>query len=144
MKLKCFLLLLIILTFALNACGGLDALAPEPTATPLPTAASGYSSGGKIGNHASLFPIPTNVYNYMVLNPETLNYATSLNFDEIIAYYTKEFDNAGLTVRENATEINDLNFTMIWDGHDSGRAILLQGLDLENGSYNVILKFVDM
>ena len=138
--------------FPYNSCcprssvigGGNTGQSVAETPTPAPTPASGYSSGGKIGNHASLFPIPTDVYNYMVLNPDTLSFSTSLNFDEIIAYYTDEFGKAGYTVRESATEVTDVNFTMIWDGHESGRAIVLQGLDLKNGSYNVIVKFVDM
>jgi hypothetical protein len=148
MKYKLTFLVLLIAAFTLEACavfggGGTDQSALG-TPTPIPTAASGYSSGGKIGNHASQFPIPTDVYNYMVLNSDTLNFNTSLNFDEIIAFYTKEFGNAGYTIRESATEINDVNFTVIWDGHDSGRAIVVQGLNLGNGSYNIIVRFDDV
>jgi len=49
----------------------------------------------------------------------------------------------GQPVRESTTEINEVNFTVIWDGHDSGRAIIIQGMDLENGSYNIVVKFSD-
>jgi hypothetical protein len=144
MKYKHLYLFLVSVVFVLNACGRNTSQTVVETPTPAPTAASGYSSGGKVGNHASLFPVPTDVYNYMVLNVDTLSFNTSLDFDEIISYYTEEFDKAGYTIRESATEMNDVNFTVIWDGHDSGRAIVLQGLDLKNGSYNIVVKFVDM
>ena len=147
MKYRIVLLMLIIFALFVNACaGGGLSLKPPTEAAPSPTAtlSGGYTTGGKIGNHASLFPIPTDVYNYMVLNENTLNFNTSLDFNEIIDFYREQFDKAGYTERTSDTEINDINFTVIWDGHDSGRAIVVQGLDLGNGSYNIIVKFEDL
>lgn len=72
-----------------------------------------------------------------------LNYTTNLNLDEVMAFYRDEFGKNGFTERDILTVTSELTFNMVFDGHESGRAIVVQGVNLGNGSLNVNISLQD-
>jgi hypothetical protein len=90
------------------------------------------------------FPMPSSVENFMNLGDSGINYQTSLSLDEVVAFYRDAFENAGYSERSILTSIEDKTFSIVWDGHPSGQAIVVQGVDLENGTVNVNVRFEDV
>lgn len=99
------------------------------------------------GDSAALdteFPLPSDVKNLMELGPGAINYQTSLSLDEVVEFYRDAFADAGYDEREITTVINDTTFSIVWDGHPNGQAIVVQGVDLGDGTVNVNVRFEDV
>ena len=54
------------------------------------------------------------------------------------------FGKQGYTERELLTTVTDGVFSFVFDGHESGQAIVIQGVDLGDGSVNVNISFQDV
>lgn len=77
----------------------------------------------------SQFPLPTDVSDYMELGPDVVNFQTGMSLKDAIAFYRDSFAKQGYTERENNTIIaEDQTFSMVFDGHPSGKAIVVQGV----------------
>ena len=104
------------------------------------------SSGGEeeSGNYDTDFPLPADVQNLTDLGPGTINYQTSMTLNEVVAFYRDVFEMAGYNERDITTVINETTFSIVWDGHPSGQAIVVQGVDLGDGTVNVNVRFEDV
>jgi hypothetical protein len=80
----------------------------------------------------------------MKLDEDSINYQTSMSLTDIVDFYRSEFESAGYDERDITTVIDDTTISIVWDGHPSGRAIVVQGVDLSNGSRNVNVRFEDI
>ena len=89
------------------------------------------------GNLDTEFPLPPDVENLMDLGDGAINYQTPMSLTDVVEFYRAEFDKAGYVERPILTVINDDTFSIVWDGHPSGQAIVVQGVDLGNGTTNV-------
>lgn len=89
------------------------------------------------------FPLPDNVQNFTDLGDDQINFATSLTVEESIAFYRDELGKMGLTEREINTAITDDTFSMVFDGHESGKEIVVQGVDLGDTT-NINIRFEDV
>ena len=98
-------------------------------------------SGDDTGMNNSDFPIPSDVENLMDLGDSGINYQTSLSLTEVVDFYRGAFGDAGYVERDITTVINDTTFSIVWDGHPSGQAIVVQGVNLGNGMVNVNVRF---
>jgi hypothetical protein len=99
---------------------------------------------GESGESAAEFPMPPKVENFTDLGDGSVNYQTSMKLTEVIDFYRDQFGKAGYVERPILTVINDDTFSMVWDGHPSGKAIVVQGVDLGDGSVNVNIRFEDV
>jgi len=96
------------------------------------------------GKYETVFPMPPEVENFMDLGDDAINYQTSMKLDDVVAFYRGEFESAGYDERDITTVINEDTFSIVWDGHPSGKAIVVQGVDLGNGTTNVNVRFEDV
>jgi len=124
--------------------GGAAAATAKPleagsTETPVPTEPSNTGSG----EYKTEFPLPGEVSNFTDLGNGAINFQTKLSPKETIAFYREAFAAAGYKEREINTAITDATFSLVFDGHASGKAIVIQGVDL-GGSTNVNLRFEDL
>lgn len=146
MKRNRVLVLLAFLLIASLACnliggGGSDeSISPGGDNTPGGGSPSSESEGST-GEYNSDFPLPPAVENYLDLGGGGINFQTTMTLDEVVDFYRGAFGDAGYTEREITTVINDTTFSMVWDGHSSGQAIVVQGVDLGNGTVNVNVRF---
>jgi hypothetical protein len=115
-------------TFALSTPTSL----PTPTATERPLTDSSYETE---------FPLPPNIDNFMKFENGSINYQTSMSLTDVVEFYRYEFVSTGYEERDSITKINDDTISIVWDGHLSGQAIVVQGVDLGNGSVNVNVRF---
>ena len=70
----------------------------------------------------------------MDLGDDAINYQTPMKLTDVVEFYRNEFDKAGYEERPILTVINDDTFSIVWDGHPSGKAIVVQGVDLGDGN----------
>ena len=138
MKRKSIFLVLTVLMLVTLACGlfgggGSSGVGDSPS-----------SSSGDSGKYDTEFPLPSKVDSFTKLENGSINYQTSMKLTEVVQFYRDAFKNAGYTEREILTTIDDTTFSIVWDGHPSGKAIVVQGVDLGNGNVNVNVRFEDV
>jgi hypothetical protein len=80
----------------------------------------------------------------MNMEDGAINYQTSLSIPEVVDFYREAFAAEGYEEREITTVINDTTFSIVWDGHPNGQALVVQGVDLGNGTTNVNVRFEDV
>lgn len=111
---------------------------PQPAAPNEPQEDFSFSFGGE-----SEFPMPSDAKN-VVSVAGTVNYQTNLSLDEVMDFYRDAFGKRGYTERSILTVVSDGVFSMVFDGHESGKAIAVQGVDLGDGTVNVNIRFEDV
>lgn len=108
---------------------------PEATAE---TIDPGFSFGGD-----SEFPMPDDASN-VVSVAGTVNFQTKLSLEDVMAFYRDTYGKQGFTERELLTTVTDGVFSFVFDGDPSGKAIVIQGVDLGDGTVNVNISLQDI
>lgn len=152
MKKFSVLLAIIALVSASLACqtlsGGGDNGAPE---FPPPSDNSGVESqptegvesGGDTIGAESEFPLPDGATNIQEMGGST-NFQVKMSLDEAMKFYMETLTSSGYTERPILTVTSDTTFSMVFDGHESGKAIVVQGVDLGDGMVNVNIRLEDV
>jgi hypothetical protein len=104
----------------------------------------GSSGSGASSGYNTKFPMPAAVSNFTETGTDSINFQTKTNLTDTIAFYRAAFRGEGLTERTINTDITDTTFSMVFDGDPSGKAIVVQGVDLGNGSTNVNVRYEDV
>jgi hypothetical protein len=152
MKLKrlfLFLAVLMIVSLACSLFGGSGST--DVGDTPSAPGDTGNSGAGEnptspssSENYDTEFPLPDNVENFTKFGNGSINYQTSMGLTEVVDFYREAFKSAGYKEREINTVINDTTFSIVWDGHPSGQALVVQGVDLGGGTSNVNVRLEDV
>ena len=104
----------------------------------VPTTESGSSGGG--ATSSSGFPITADAFNITELGDGSLLYYTKLSLEEVMAFYRAEYTSQGYTEREILTVVSDGTFSMVFDGDASSKAVVIQSVDLGDGSRTVSIR----
>lgn len=118
-----------------------DSSGDVPVTTPEATEEAvdpGFSVGGD-----SEFPLPDETTN-VVSVAGTVNFQTRLGLEEVMAFYRDTYGKQGYTERELLTTVSDGVFSFVFDGDPSGKAIVIQGVDLGDGTVNVNISLQDV
>jgi hypothetical protein len=89
------------------------------------------------------FPLPDSVNNLTEVMG-TLIFQTDMTMEETLVFYRNAFTAEGYTERDLLTAITDQTASLVFDGHASGQAIVLQLVALTETSTNVALRFEDI
>jgi len=89
------------------------------------------------------FPTPPDAQNITEMGTGGINFQTTMSLDDVVAFYRSTFESAGFQERDILTVINATTFSIVWDGHPSGQAIVVQGVDLGDGTININIRFED-
>lgn len=119
--------------------GGGNGLGVPPEIGTIPTVPPVTTDGGDITiGGESPFPVTSDATN-VISSAETVTYQTSLSSDEVIKFYQDEFGKLGYT--EDKTMSVNFNgaFTMGFDGHESGRKIVIGGAAFGDGATSVTI-----
>ena len=108
--------------------------APEP---PAPEPAKG------LGIETE-FPFPDDAHTCMDIGAGAVMCQTNKSLAEVLEFYRQAFADAGYTEREINTVVTDTVLSLVFDGHESGQAIVLQSVDLGTGSASITLRFEDL
>ena len=129
MKQKAWFTSLAAIALLIAACGG--------------NAGTG-DSAPAAGIYDTDFPLPAGVSNFTKTGDDGINFQTTLSLDASLAFYRDAFTKAGLTERTINTAISDTTFSVVFDGDSTGKAIVVQGVDLGNGSTNINVRHEDV
>jgi hypothetical protein len=110
-----------------------------PTIPPIVTEDGGITIGGE-----SEFPLPDDAINVISMGSDIVNFQTKLSLEEGMTFYRDEFGKLGYTEREILTVTSSTTFSMVFDGHESGKAIAVQGVDLSDGTINISITMSDI
>lgn len=150
MKLKQMLLALAVLILASLACnalsggGGGDApVAPSGGDSPAAPQDNSSSGGGNADTSASGFPITADAYNVIDVGDGSLLYYTNLSQEDVLKFYRDEYVSRGYTERALLTVVEEGVFSIVFDGDPSGKAVVIQSVDLGDGSATVAISLQD-
>ncbi len=107
----------------------------SPTLPPVSTDGGDVTIGGE-----SPFPMTDDASN-VVSTPEMVTYLTSLSADEVIKFYQDKFGAMGYTEEKDMTANFGGIFSMTFDGHESGKKIIIAGVPFEEGKTSVTVTF---
>ena len=110
-----------------------------PTTPPVITDDGNITIGGD-----SEFPMPGDAINVISMGNDVTNFQTELSLDEGMSFYRDEFGKLGYTERDILTVTSETTFSMVFDGHESGKAIVVQGVDLGDGTINISISLQDV
>lgn len=74
----------------------------------------------------------------------TLVFYTKLSAEEAMEFYRNEYTSSGYTEREILTVVSDGTFSMVFDGDPSGMAVVIQSVDLGDGSRTIAIRLEDV
>ncbi len=142
------LLLLLAMTVACgvgNASAPADEVQPEPAPLDAEEPAQEESENPSKAGVETEFPIPDDVDAGSIqdLGNGSINFQTSLSLPDVVTFYRVAFIDLGYVERDILTTVEDAGFSIVFDGHSSGKAIVIQGVDLGE-SVNVNLRFEDL
>jgi hypothetical protein len=152
MKQYRILLALGVLVLASLACqavtGGREEDTPPATdSVVVPTQApseNGGTGGGGGTTTESDFPMTPDAYNVTDIGDGSLLFYTKLSAEEAMDFYRQEYTAMGYTERELLTVVSDGVFSMVFDGDPSGQAVVIQSVDLGDGSRTIAIRLEDV
>jgi hypothetical protein len=131
------------------ACQALTGGSGKPSATPSianttspdepqPTAEN---SGDNSTNPAidTDFPMTPDAYN-VVQSGGSLIFYTKLSLQDAMKFYRDAYAAKGYKEREILTVVSDTAFSLVFDGDPSGKAVVVQSVDLGNGSRTISIR----
>lgn len=104
---------------------------------------SGSYSGGDSAA-GSEFPLPEDASNLVELGEAGINFQTGLSVDEAMDFYRQALGGQGLKERDLLTVVSDGVFSMVFDGHSSGKSVVIQGVNLGVGNLNINIRLEDV
>ena len=95
------------------------------------------------GTTSSDFPMTADASNVTEVNG-TLIFTTKLSLEDTMKFYRDEYLSRGYTERELLTVVSEGTFSMVFDGDPSGKAVVIQSVDLGDGSRTVTVWLEDV
>lgn len=83
-------------------------------------------------------------YNTVDIGDGSLLYYTKMSMDDVLKFYRDEYTAKGYTERELLTTVSDGVFSIVFDGDPSGKAVVIQSVDLGDGSRTVAIRLEDV
>jgi hypothetical protein len=143
-----------ILVLASLACQALSRGADVPAAVPSdagesPVSREAQPSDSGSGNSgkkssASGSPITDDAYNVVDVGDGSVIFYTKLPMEDVMKFYRDKYTSLGYTERGLLTTVSDGVFNMVFDGDPSGKSIVIQGVELGDGSGTVYIRLEDV
>jgi hypothetical protein len=82
-------------------------------------------------------------YNVTNFGEDSIVYYTKMSMDDVMKFYRDEYTSMGYKEREILTVVSDTTFSMVFDGDPGGKAVVIQSVDLGDGSRTVSIRLED-
>ena len=92
----------------------------------------------------SPFPMTADAFNVVEVGNDNLIYYTKLSVEEAMRFYRDEYISQGYTERAELTIVADDMFSMVFDGDPSGKSVVIQSVDLGDGSRTIAIRLEDV
>ena len=116
----------------------------QPTEPPTELPAPDNNTGGSDSTVSSNFPMTADAYNIVEVGEDNVIYYTKLSAEEALQFYRDEYAARGYTEREILTSVSDGIFSIVFDGDPSGKAVVIQSVDLGDGSRTISIRLEDV
>ena len=85
-------------------------------------------------------------YNVVDVGDGSLVYYTKLSMEDALQFYRDEYTDRGYTEREITTVVDEASgtFSIVFDGDPSGKAVVIQSVDLGDGSRTIAIRLEDV
>jgi len=93
---------------------------------------------------SSQFPMTDDAFNVVEVGDGSLVYYTKLSAEAAMQFYRDEYTSRGYTERDELTIVADDFFSMVFDGDPSGKSVVIQSVDLGNGSRTIAIRLEDV
>jgi hypothetical protein len=144
------ILVLVLASLACQAIGGgpeNTPLAPPATDNVVPSEPQSTAVPSGDDNTAAAvetdFPMTPDAYNVTEAGGSLIFY-TKLSQEEAMAFYRDEYKTKGYTEREILTVVSDGVFSMVFDGDPGGKAVVIQSVDMGDGSRTIAIRLEDV
>lgn len=87
------------------------------------------------------FLLPDDASNVIVVGEGVTTFQTALSMPDVITFY--RFGFLEYIERESLTEFSEDSFQIIFDGHESGKSVIVQGFPLADGVVSVSIRLGD-
>ena len=141
---------ILVLVLASLACqafagGGNDSQSAPPSddGSGAPSLNSDSGGSGEGEKNDAGFPVTKDAYSVTNFGENSIVYYTKMSMDDVMQFYRDEYGSMGYTEREILTVISDTTFSMVFDGDPSGMAVVIQSVDLGDGSRTVSIRLED-
>jgi len=109
-----------------------------PSAAPSDSDSSDSGGGGKTSDAG--FPMTDDAFNVTEIGDGSRLYDTKMSLEDVMKFYRDEYSSMGYEEREILTVVSDGIFSMVFDGDPSGKAVVIQSVDLGDGSRTVSIR----
>lgn len=113
----------------------------EPTEAP---SENGGTGGGGGETTQTDFPLTPDAYNVTDIGDGSLLFYTKLSAEDAMDFYRDKYTGMGYTEREILTVLTDGTFSIVFDGDPSGQAVVIQSVDLGDGSRTIAIRLEDV
>lgn len=152
MKIYLAIAVLVLASLACNALrGGSENPTPFSDGGPQPTEdTSGTDSSNESNSNESDssvesdFPMTADAYNVTEIGDGSILFYTKLSAEEAMDFYRDEYTAMGYTERTILTVLTNGTFSMVFDGDPSGQAVVIQSVDLGDGSRTIAIRLEDV
>ena len=114
---------------------------PQPTQAPTNSINSNSDSSSTIQTD---FPMTDDAFNVTDLGNGSILYYTRLSAEDAIQFYRDAYTAKGYAERKVTTVIADTTFSMVFDGDPSGKAVIVQSVDMGDGSRTITVRLEDV
>ena len=128
------LAVLVLASLSCQAASGLGGDKNAPSEKEVP---SGNSSNSE-------FPMTSDAFNVTDIGNGSVLYYTKMSMEDVMKFYRDEYTAKGYKEREILTTVSDGIFSMVFDGDPSGKAVVIQSVDLGDGSRTVAIRLEDV
>ena len=153
MKKHRIILALAVLILASLACQALAGGGAPPTSpddggsaspTEVPPLSSDSGNGGNSDSSASGFPVTADAYNVIDVGDGSVIFYTHMSLEDVMKFYRDEYTSRGYSERGLLTNVSDGTFSIVFDGDPSGKSVVIQSVDLGDGSRTVAIRLEDV
>jgi len=120
-----------------------------PEAPPLeqvdPIAPSTSNDNGSKDNVVSTdFPVTDDAFNFTDMGDGSIVFFTKMSSEDVMKFYRAEYTAKGYNERDILTTVFDGGFSIVFDGDPSGKAVVIQSVDMGDGSRTVAIRLEDV
>lgn len=109
--------------------------AGDASATTVPNANNGNGSTVKTD-----FPLTADATNVTDVGDGSILFYTKMSADDVMKFYRDTYTAKGYKERTLLTVVSGTTFSMVFDGDPSGKSVVIQSVDLGNGSRTVSIR----
>ena len=138
------LLAIVALVFTSLACqvltGGGSAPSEIPSSSDGGDANLPDESSSEDASPTSDFPMTADAFNFVDVGDGSVLYYTKMSAEDVMDFYRDAYTSLGYTENELLTVVSDGVFSMVFDGGPDDRAVVIQRVDLGDGSRTVAIR----